>query len=148
METFRSRLQKGDIKGTDWKELFILTRHWKDDFEFYQNDLQFLQNLIGRYSIWITSKENSKTVNHLLSDLRELTGESKEIIEKLNQHLENLSNLLQENHDINLEDVLNDQEKLENKIANFIKDFRTNRKQVYKVSEQILDSENLSDHNV
>lgn len=146
METFRSRLQKGVVTEKDWEELYILARHWKDDLYFYQEDLQFLQKLIGRYSIWITSKDNGKTTNNLLSDLQRLNKDSKTILVELDQHLQNLSSLMQGNGSLNQEDVLEDQVDLEEQIATFIKGFRKNRQQAYRVSEQIMDSEDLSDH--
>ncbi len=146
METFRSRLQKGDITERDWKELYILARHWKDDLHFYQEDIQFLQKLIGRYSIWITSKDNGITTNTLLSDLHGLNNGSKIILEELNHHLGNLSSLMQGNGSVSKEGVIEDQVDLEDKIADFIKGFRKNRQQVYRVSEKIMDSEDLSDH--
>lgn len=146
METFRSRLQKGVITERDWEELYILARHWKDDLHFYQEDLQFLQKLIGRYSIWITSKDNGETTNILLSDLQGLNKDSKMILKELDQHLRNLSSLMQGKGSLNKEDVLEDQVDLEEKIAKFIKGFRKNRQQAYRVSEKIMDSEDLSDH--
>lgn len=147
METFKSRLQKGQINEAEWQELYILTRHWKEDLDFYREDLQFLQQLINRYSIWIKSTENSKAANTLLADLHRLTNDSKLLLKKIDQHLEQLSSMMQGNKGINTEDILQDQENLENSIAEFIKEFRTNRKQVYMVSEKIMDSEDLSDYN-
>ena len=41
------------------KELYILTKHWKSDLEFYKDDLRFLHNLVDKYLIWITKKESS-----------------------------------------------------------------------------------------
>lgn len=146
METFRSRLQKGDIKERDWEELYILTRHWKNDLHFYQEDLQFLQKLIGRYSIWVTSKENGKTTSTLLSNLHGLSNECKRLLKKLDQHLGNLSSLIQRKDVLNKEEVLEDQVNLEDTIADFIKGFRKNRQQAYRVSEKIMDSEDLSNH--
>lgn len=145
METFKSRLQKGIIKPADWEEIYILTRHWKDDLEFYQNDLKFLQGLIKRYAIWIKSGENSRAANALLSDLQKLTNDSKLILQKIQDHLENLSSLIQGSNSLSTEVILEDQENLENKITDFIKGFRKNRQQVYLVSEKIMDSEDLSD---
>lgn len=144
METFRSRLKKGDIKKANWQELYILTRHWKSDLEFYVEDLQFLQRLIGKYSIWIERSQNSVAVSKLLSDLHQLSDNGRNILEKLQHHLEQLSELMRGDTGVNPENFIKEHEVIEDEISQFVKGFRSNRKEVYRLTEEIMDSEDLT----
>lgn len=144
METFRSRLKKGDIKKANWQELYILTRHWKSDLEFYVEDLQFLQRLIGKYSIWIEKSQNSVAVSKLLSDLHQLSDNGRNILEKLQHHLEQLSELMRGDTGVNPENFIKEHEVIEDEISQFVKGFRSNRKEVYRLTEEIMDSEDLT----
>ena len=145
METFRSRLKKGEIKKANWQELYILSKHWKSDLEFYLEDLQFLQGLLDRYSIWIKTSQNSVAVGKLLSALHQLTTNGKRILEQLQDHLGQLASLMNGDQGPDPEIFIRDHEVLEDEIVRFVKGFRTNRKMVYRVTEEIMDSENLSE---
>ncbi|MEG9328331.1 hypothetical protein V6B16_10340 [Salinimicrobium catena] len=144
METFRSRLKNGDIKKANWQELYILTRHWKSDLEFYIEDLQFLQRLIGKYSIWIEKAQNSVAVSKLLSDLHQLSDDGRKILDKLQDHLEQLSGLMNNDKGIDPENFIKTHEIIEDEISQFVKSFRNNRKEVYRLTEEIMDSEDLT----
>ncbi len=146
METFRSRLKNGEIKKANWQELYILTRHWKSDLEFYIEDLQFLQRLIDRYTIWIEKRQNSVAVSKLVSDLHQLSSTGKNLLEQLQEHLGQLSSLMNGDKGLDPEVFIRDHEVLEDEIARFVKGFRSNRKEVYRVSEEVIDSEDLSQH--
>jgi len=144
METFRNRLKNGEIKQANWQELYILTRHWKSDLEFYIEDLQFLQRLIDRYSLWIKKEQNSLMVNKLVSDLRQLSGDGKRILDRIQDHLGELASLMNGDKGLDPEVFIRDHEVLEDEISRFVKGFRNNRKEVYRVTEEVMDSEDLS----
>ena len=46
------------LKDGPWDELYVLTEHWRSDFQFYKDDLRFLHHLIDKYFMWITKPEN------------------------------------------------------------------------------------------
>ena len=145
METFRSRLKNGEIQKANWQELYILSRHWKSDLEFYIADLQFLKRLIDRYSIWIKSPQNSAAVSKLVFDLHYLERDGKKILDRLQEHLGQLSSLMNGDKGLDPEIFIRDHEILEDEIARFVKGFRNNRKEVYRITEEVLDSEGLSE---
>ncbi len=144
METFRNRLKKGEIKKANWQELYILTRHWKSDLEFYVEDLQFLQRLIGKYSIWIEKAQNSIAVSKLSSDLHQLSDDGRNLLAKLQHHLEQLSGLMNGEKGVDPENFIKDHEGIEDQISQFVKGFRCNRKEVYRLTEEVMDSEDLT----
>lgn len=146
MESYRSSGKKEEARKTNWQELYILTRHWISDLEFYIEDLQFLHRLIDRYSLWIQKHQNSVAVGQLLSNLHELSSDGKKIREELQEHQEQLSSLLNGEKGGDPDVYLRDHEVLEDAITRFVKNFRSNRKEVYRIAEEVIDSEDLSEH--
>jgi hypothetical protein len=125
------------------KELYILTKHWKSDLEFYKNDLRFLHNLVDKYLIWITKKENLELVNTIRKKEFDLGLQCDNLLEEIKKHLNEGALIIKNSKGSNLENFKNNHLSLENNIAQFIKEFRENRKEVFKVTEYIMDTEDL-----
>lgn len=125
------------------KELYILTKHWKSDLEFYKNDLRFLHNLVDKYLIWITKKENLELVNTIKKKELDLGLQCDNLLKEISKHLNEGAKIIENPQGSGWENFKNDHLSLENNIAQFIKEFRENRKEVFKVTEYIMDSEEL-----
>ena len=137
--------QQNNIREINWQELYILTDHWKSDLDFYKDDLRFLHHLIDKYIIWITKDDNLNMVKDIEKNLFEIKKKSMDLMKELSIHQGNLR-LMVENpvHSSNPQ-FLKDHEVLEEKVSNFVKLFRSNRKEVFKITEYIIDSEELPD---
>lgn len=132
-----------DYGKSNWEELYFLAKHWKSDLEFYKDDLRFLHNLIEKYLIWITKKENLERVADIRNKEHELTLTCNELHQKVSSHLEMASNLAKGGKDTAKKDFFTTHGELENEIAEFVKTFRQSRKEVFKVTEYVMDSEEL-----
>lgn len=142
METLSNRLGKSQ----KWQELYILSRHWKTDLDFYLQDISFLERIIGKYVIWVRSEKNNFAVKNLLSDLEALKEEGRALNQELDDQLKILGSLLSGATPSVPEDLASKQESLEQHTSRFMKNFRRNRQEVYRVVEQVVDTENLSNH--
>ncbi len=145
METFRSRPKGEFIKEANWEELYVLTRYWKKDLEFYKEDLQFLYRLIDKYLIWITREENTTAVNQMVRDLQKVKSHCFDLLEKVKVHLNQLGSLVEDPQKGNTRIFRMEHEHLEDEIADFVKAFRKNRTRVFSVTEHIVESEKLED---
>jgi len=125
------------------KELYILSRHWKSDLEFYKDDLRFLHNLVDKYLIWITKKENLELVNTIRKKEFSLGLECDNLLAEITKHLNEGAMIIENSKESHYENFKKTHLLLENNIAEFIKEFRKNRKEVFKVTEYIMDSEEL-----
>ncbi len=134
---------KSDFPNSKWEELYFLAKHWKSDLEFYKDDLRFLHNLIAKYLIWITKKENLESVADLRKREHELALSCDELQQKVSSHLEMASTLVKGGSEVTKKDFFTTHGELENEIAAFVKTFRENRKKVFKVTEYVMDSEEL-----
>ncbi|MGI9550235.1 MAG: hypothetical protein ACR2MT_03470 [Aurantibacter sp.] len=132
------------LKDGPWKELYILTEHWRSDLQFYHDDLRFLHHLIDKYFMWIAKTENLDLVRELKKGLFDLNKKSNDLLEKVNKHLIQLGHVVD---DPNIGDagiIKTEHEHLEEEFADFIKSFRQNRKEVFAITEYVIDSEELA----
>lgn len=128
---------------TSWQKFYILTEHWQSDLQFYKDDLRFLHHLVDKYLIWITKKENLDLVNDLKNKLFEIRKKCTTLIEKITKHRNKIAQLLQDPVGYNAQAQLGVHGMLEKEFADFIKAFRDNRKEVFKITEYVIDSESL-----
>lgn len=131
------------LKNGPWDELYVITQHWKSDLEFYRDDLRFLNHLIDKYFLWITKSENIDLVKELSLGLIKLVLEVKDLMAKVQKHLIQLGYLVEDPNKSDAGIIKTEHEHLEEELAKFVKSFRGNRKEVFTITEYIIDSEKL-----
>lgn len=143
MNDFRQRPRGTFIETAHWQELYILSKHWKSDLLFYKEDLQFLHRLINKYIIWLTKSKNIEMVRRIENDVNRTRTTCKDLFEKVQAHLRLYEKI--EKDKAHWDDVVfrKEHEILEDELAEFVKEFRKNRKEVFKITEYVVDSEQL-----
>ncbi len=144
MSTFRYRPNGTYIFDANWQDLYVLTEHWKSDLLFYKDDLRFLNNLINKYIIWVSKKENIKQVKKIEISLDKTEKICEELLEKVKLHLSHLAGLIDNPFKYDSHTFRTEHQILEDKLADFVKLFRKTRKETFKVSEHIIESEQLT----
>ena len=129
-----------------WQELYMLTKHWKSDIQFYKDDITFLKKLINKYIIWVTKKENIDKVIKMENSLRALSKKCNSLIKNIDKHLVHLSNLINDPFKYDSQRFKVEHPKLENDISEFIKKFRKDKKETFAITEYIVDDEKLMRH--
>jgi hypothetical protein len=127
----------------NWEELYFVAKHWRSDLDFYKDELRFLHNLIAKYLIWITKKENLKRVGDIRQKEHHLTLRAEELYQKVSSHLEMAVNIVNGGEKAVKKEFFTTHAELEIEIADFVKSFRESRKEVFIVTEYVLDSEEL-----
>lgn len=144
MTDYRSRPKADFIQETNWQELYVLTKHWKSDMLFYKDDLKFLHHLIDKYFIWITQKGNVEAVQKIGTSILKDSRDCETLIEKIDDHLVHLAALINEPLKKESGKFRDEHQELEDEIAHFTKTVRENRKLLFRVTEKVLDSEQLA----
>lgn len=129
-----------DVK-TNWNQVYILTKHWKSDLEFYEMDIQFLKRLIGKYFIWLDNDENIKNLMKINMRLNLQLNTIEELQRELTNHLSHLATRMEnpaEQEGLRIENDL-----LEMRIANFIMAFKAIKKEVMQTTEVVIEEEKL-----
>ncbi|RPD90779.1 hypothetical protein EGM88_15295 [Aureibaculum marinum] len=143
MYDFRNRPKDNYIHHANWKQLFILTEYWKSDLLFYQDDLKFLHHLIDKYFLLISKKDNVDKVLEIEVNLLNVDKQCASLLKKTNKHLQYLAELIDNPFAYDAHKFKIEHEILEDSLAQFVKDFRNNRKEVFRITEYIMDHEQL-----
>ncbi len=132
-----------DTGHPKWEALYFVAKHWRSDLEFYKDELRFLHNLIAKYLIWITKKENLEKVADIRQKEHLLTLRSEELFQKITSHLEMAVTIVEGGDAAVKKEFFVTHAELETEIADFVKAFRESRKEVFTVTEYVMDSEEL-----
>lgn len=143
MSDIRNRPKGSYIHEADWQELHILTEHWKSDLEFYNDDLKFLHHLIDKYFMWISKKENIDMVREIEMGLLEMDNHSSTLLQQVNTHLHHLAELIDNPFAYDSHKFRTEHEQLDDELATFVKVFRKNRKEVFAITEYVIDGEEM-----
>ncbi len=143
MNEYRMRPKDSYLQNSQWQELYVLTEHWKSDLLFYKDDLKFLHHLLDKYFIWITQTENLKAVQTIGQNILADTLACDTLLDQIDKHLAQLASLIDDPTKFNTKVFRDDHEELENEIAEFIKSVRENRKELFTLTEYVIDSERL-----
>ncbi len=130
---------------TEWQKFYVLTEHWQSDLEFYKDDLRFLHHLVDKYFIWITKSENLEMVREILLQVNDLQKRCESLIKKVLDHRHDLTYFENKTDASRWQQTLEQHEEMEKEIYTFVKEFRANRKEVFRITEYVIDSEQLSD---
>lgn len=141
MSDFRNRPNGTYILDANWEELYILTKHWKSDLLFYRDDLNFLDNLIDKYIIWISKKEDMEAVRKIDNSILETAKKCTDLLHKVDKHLTHLVNLIENPFKHDAHQFRAEHQQLEDDITNFVKLFRNNRKEVFEVTKLVIESD-------
>lgn len=141
MSDFRNRPNGTYILDANWEELYILTKHWKSDLLFYRDDLNFLDNLIDKYLIWISNKKDSEAVRNIDNSILKTAKKCTDLLHRIDKHLKHLENLMEDPFKYDSHQFRAEHQQLEDDITNFVKALRTNRKEVFEVTKMVIDSD-------
>lgn len=144
MGTVSKNLQVNSTTFNGWEQLYFLANHWKSDLEFFRDDLRFLHLLMDRHILWVTLPESSERVKEVESKLLSLKKQCRQLLKKTGKHTSLLARLLEQSPEADRQAVKDIHAQLETEFANFVKNFREIRKETFKVSEYIMDSESLT----
>lgn len=140
MNDFIKRPKDNYIQEADWQKLSVLSEQWKSDLMFYTDDLRFLHHIIDKYFLWISKKEHITRVQEIEANLIVIGEKCNLLLERINLRL---AQLKEDPFRYDPHQFREEQETLENDLAQFLIDFRKNREEVFKVTEYLIEGEEL-----
>ncbi|WP_424001048.1 hypothetical protein [Maribacter sp. IgM3_T14_3] len=143
MSNFRNRPKDNYIHEADWKSLFVLSEHWKSDMAFYNEDLKFLHHLIDKYFMWIAKKDNIDMVREIEVSLIDTDKKCDGLVKKIDTHLHHLAELIDNPFAYDSHIFRTEHEQLEDDLTLFVKQFRANRKEVFAITELVINGEEM-----
>lgn len=132
--------------NASWDELHVLTDKWKSDLEFYSFELNFLHKLIDKYYIWLTNDELINEVESAASKVFAADKARAILAIKTLKHLRHIEEIIDNEFVYDAQEFKEEHEELENKLANFYKNFKLLKKEVFALTEQVLEGENVGEY--
>lgn len=143
MEEFRFRPLSDYMHTASLEHLYALTKHWESDLEFYKDELKFFNDLIGKYFLFMTREENMEVVQKMQANVIKLDKDRENLIKRMQRHVSRLSQLMGNQFSNDEHEFRNEHQKLENDITTFTKEFRKVKKEVFAITEHVIESERL-----
>jgi hypothetical protein len=145
MNELRTRPKNDYLQTANWQELFVLTENWQSEMDFFSDEIKFLKNLISKYFIWITEDSNLSRVQDILPQINRLEQISQNLGASIKNHLSHLESLIENSFTQDEAAFRSEHIQLEEELVQFNKEFRTLKKVVFTITEQVLESEKLYD---
>lgn len=134
-----------DHRTRSWQSFFVVLEKWQSDLAFYGDEIRFLQKLIDRYFMWLNEDNNVERTR--LTTIRLGTIESRRI--KLNvaflNHRRQLYQYVVSPFANDFYEITEEHERLEVAMSEITRDFRLMKKQIFILTEHVLETER-SDH--
>ena len=140
-------MKKAEVKATndpekkEWESLYALTQHWQSDLQFYDDELQFLRSLIDKYFIWLVEDENIENTKVLANKLIRMSEKCTQLESRTREHSKHIASLMENPFPYNKQDFKDEHLYLENSLPQFLKDFRQIKREVFRLTTKIIESE-------
>jgi hypothetical protein len=141
MITVKNNLEKTYNKNTNWESLYLLTKNWKKELEFYNLDISFLEVLIDIYFSELLLYENLDELRELQIEIFELKSECEFLLKDVLFNLESLVFSINGTYTNTLSEFKIENEQLENKIVRFIDNERKLRSIVFITIKDVLEKQ-------
>ena len=128
---------------TLWGSFHVVAERWMSDLIFFNDEIRFLRRLIDRFFIWQVKEQNIETTRMLASNLAKMEKRKFTIEQKVRTHFAHLKNAFENPFSHNGQAYLDEHAELEDEMVQFVKEFRIMKRNVFKVTEYVLESEKL-----
>jgi hypothetical protein len=142
-EEMRLRPKGEYLHTATWEELYTLSDHWKSDMAFYGDEIRFFHKLIDKFFIWLTQDESIGKTQALASRLSDLNKRFEKISERINRHQADIGLLMENAFKESESEFRNEHVGLEEDLSAFAKEFRETKKEVFAISDKVIESEKL-----
>lgn len=151
--TNRKPVPKDPVQGTsikksthdpvenEWQQFYVLAEHWASDLKFFNDEVQFLSILVDRYFMGLTDEKNVDTTKSVASKLSDVEKRRLALEEDVSAHLHHLANLVENPFPHNAQDYRDEHGALEKTLADFVKYFKAIKKEIFSLTEQVIESE-------
>jgi hypothetical protein len=143
MKEFRIRPKNDYLHTASWEDIYALSEHWLADLEFFKDELNFLDTLVGKYFLLMIKKESVDKIHTIATNISGLLKEQKVLNEKINKHLKDLSLLMENAFNTSEQWFRNDHVELEERLTEFTINFRNIKREIFKITEGVLENQKL-----
>lgn len=124
-------------------EYYINATRWKNELDFFSIEVHFLNRLMEEHFLQLAGQDRLRKMIPLGHKLSSLMNEKHRVIDLLNRQLRDLE--LQAEGLLNelAEELAAKQADLQNRLMNLLRDYREVKRDLYALTEAILDERKL-----
>lgn len=124
----------------DWRSMFVLGEHWKSDLDFFTDELNFVRKLLDKYLLALIDEKHIGSTQRLVNNLTQFEKKRIALEKEVNAHLRQLTDLVQNPFAQDSQMSVKLHSKLEGSMVDFAKNFRSLKKEVFRLSEEAMES--------
>ena len=123
------------------QQMYVVSEHWLSDLQFYADELNFLRMLIDKYLMWLIEDKHIEDTRKMVGELKELENERKYIEGRIREHFRHLEELFENPFSHDEHKCINEHTELEERMAACMKKFRAIKRNVFRHTEEIMETE-------
>jgi len=122
--------------------MYVRTEHWISDYEFFEDEVNFLINLMDKYFVGAVLSDGDKNerLKEVVTRLLKLDESRKSIAALNKENLRYLAQLIQNKEIFDPEECRDRQSDLESDHIDFLRKYRSIKKEVFQLAELLLQS--------
>lgn len=122
------------------QELYIISKHWMDELDFFEQDLNFLERLFAKTYTRVPHHPDFDNVSEVLESIVSLEGGRAEIKTKIANYLHLLEPLINKSEEAYHLSLIETHAVLEREMGALLKTFKSVKARVFKFSSEDLKS--------
>ncbi len=130
-----------DPKSGEWNERYAMTSHWQSDLNFYFDEMRFLNRVINKFFIWLSEEENVKMTRVMVNRITASEGQRNKLDQRMASHMQHIREILQNPFPYDDSVSRDEHMRLEEAFAVFVKNFRALKREVFALTEHVLETE-------
>lgn len=122
---------------------YVLSEHWKSDFDFFRDECQFLSSILNKYFVYILQDRALAEIQKLAERLSTATKTREEITKSIIDYMADIKSSITLENESQINEIELAHARLERSIADFVKTFKALKRDVFLIAEEILQSEKV-----
>lgn len=125
------------------QEIYVLSRHWESDLEFFRIETAFLHQLLDDYFVQLLSPEHMEELKKSSQKLFELEKEESSVRQQITTHMKQIELAAESIIPEDAEKLVEDQATIESLLLKLINDYRDVKKDMFTLVEKAMNRKKL-----
>jgi uncharacterized protein YdcH (DUF465 family) len=126
-----------------WTSFYSVAQHWQSDIKFFEDELVFFRLLIDKNLSLLIEASNIEQTRTMAAHVTKLEKDRVALADQISKHLKHIATLIENSFPQDARQLKDEHAKLESAFAEFVKNFRSVKSEVFKLNEQVVHSDKV-----
>ncbi|WP_333820744.1 hypothetical protein [Ohtaekwangia sp.] len=126
---------------SEWESMFKLAERWESDVKFFEDEINFLNELLARYTMWPIDDAGMENTRHSIDELLRLARQRDAIAKRIEIHFTHLTDLVQNPFSHDEQRCKDEHAKIGANVADLVQQFREVKRKVFALTEHVMNIE-------